>query len=76
MSKKHLPVLAKYTGQSVDYLLGTAEMTAQEQEEVDLVLAYRQLPPQHRQMLQRQADELLKLAGKRRKKVAVDVKED
>lgn len=64
ISKKHLPVLAKHTGQSVDYFIGAAEMTAQEQDEVDLVLAYRALPPEFQQKLRREADELRKLAGK------------
>jgi hypothetical protein len=66
VSKKHLPVLARHTAQSVDFFLGTAEMTAQEAEEVQLVLSYRDMPPEHRQALLRQAEELLRLAGKRK----------
>lgn len=67
IAKKHLPVLARFTGQSVDYFIGTAEMTAQELDEVQLILAYRDMPPEHRQALRRQADELLHLAGKPRR---------
>jgi hypothetical protein len=44
-----LVVLARHTGQSVDYFLGAAPMTANERQEVNLVQIFRALPPQLQQ---------------------------
>ena len=55
VKKAYLPVLARYTGQSVDYFLGSAEMTAQEKKEVELVQAFRALPPAFQQKLMQDA---------------------
>ena len=66
ISKGSLPVVAKHTGQSVDYFLGTADMTAQEQEEVELVLTARQLPDVLKADLLAHAQSLLKLADQAR----------
>lgn len=44
LRKTSLPVVARYTGQSVDFFLGVADMTSREEQEVELVLRFRDLP--------------------------------
>jgi transcriptional regulator with XRE-family HTH domain len=62
ISKGKLPIVAKHTGQSVDYFLGMADMTAQDEQEVQLVLASRHLPDFLRAELLAHAESLKKLA--------------
>jgi hypothetical protein len=62
IAKGKLPVVARHTGQSLDYFLGQADMTAQEQSEVELVLAARSLPDSLRQDLLNHAQSLIRLS--------------
>lgn len=56
IGKLRIVVVARHTGQSLDYFLGQADMTAQEQEEVKLVQQYRALPDELKSKLLQDAE--------------------
>jgi hypothetical protein len=60
--KSRLSVIARHTGQSLDFLLGLADMTAAEEKEVELVLHFRDLPDVLREKLLSDAKAYIDLA--------------